>query len=310
MGFVVEITSRSGRVVERHVIARATARLGRGYDNDIILTDPYAAPHHVQLTNDMEGLAVDVLDGDAHTQFGHEQLEVGRKPLPSGAELTIGRTHLRVFRTDHAVPPALPFARLDQWLDTLATPRWIGVFALLSAVVTVGSSHVRSFHVLSYADVALGVASVFALIVLWALVWSLVTRVSRGEPRFFHHVLAALVFVLLQVACDWVVEFLAFNSGSVGVREVADYVATGISLAVLFALSLRFAFRQEFAVRQAFAHGAAWSVVAYMVLTSASFDIDFSSSPEYEAAQFPPGWHIGGTESQAEFEAAARALFE
>ena len=45
----LEVVDRHGDVVARHAIYGSTARIGRGYEADVILDDPYIAPEHVTL---------------------------------------------------------------------------------------------------------------------------------------------------------------------------------------------------------------------------------------------------------------------
>jgi hypothetical protein len=309
VGFVVEITSRSGRVEERHVFARPSARVGRGYDNDVILADPYVAPHHLQISNDLNGLSVEVLDAAAHSHKGHQALAAGRTSIASGSELVIGRTHLRVYASNHPVPPAQTFERLDQWITAATRPFAVVVCVGVCLLASLGSSYLSGYHSLEFEDVLLGALSTLALAGGWALIWSLVTRVSRGEPRFFQHLLAALGYVLVSTLLDWVVQIAAYNAGSVGVRQTLNYLANGFSLALLLALSLRIAFAQGFWVRQAFAHGIAWSVVAYTVLTTLSFERFFESAPEFDPTIMPDALHVVGTESRGAFVEAAQVLF-
>ena len=53
----VEVLSRHRDIAARHRFtgAEATITIGRGYDNDLVLDDPYVAARHVRIRRDADG---------------------------------------------------------------------------------------------------------------------------------------------------------------------------------------------------------------------------------------------------------------
>jgi pSer/pThr/pTyr-binding forkhead associated (FHA) protein len=45
----IEIMSRQREVAARFRIAASEARIGRGYDNDVVVDDPYVAAQHLRV---------------------------------------------------------------------------------------------------------------------------------------------------------------------------------------------------------------------------------------------------------------------
>jgi pSer/pThr/pTyr-binding forkhead associated (FHA) protein len=54
----VEILSRHRDIAARFRIAAPEARIGRGYDNDVIIDDPYVAAQHLRVFRDEAGQLV------------------------------------------------------------------------------------------------------------------------------------------------------------------------------------------------------------------------------------------------------------
>src|SRR5204863_8958613 len=54
----VEVLARDGEVLSRSRIDATEARIGRAFDNDIVVNDPHVAPHHVRLLRDEDGALV------------------------------------------------------------------------------------------------------------------------------------------------------------------------------------------------------------------------------------------------------------
>jgi len=51
MDIIIELISRSRRVIERHHYAGPSVAIGRAYDNDLIISDPHLSPHHAVLND-------------------------------------------------------------------------------------------------------------------------------------------------------------------------------------------------------------------------------------------------------------------
>ena len=51
----VEILSRQRDVISRFRIDGPEARIGRGYDNDVVVEDPYVAAQHLRIFRDEAG---------------------------------------------------------------------------------------------------------------------------------------------------------------------------------------------------------------------------------------------------------------
>ena len=105
----VEILSRRRDVAARYRFEGPEIRIGRAYDNDVVLDDPFVAANHVRLFRSADGelIAEDAgsanglfLDRDKHRQ---ERIVIdGERPI------RIGHTHLRIRDGGHAVPPSAP----------------------------------------------------------------------------------------------------------------------------------------------------------------------------------------------------------
>jgi pSer/pThr/pTyr-binding forkhead associated (FHA) protein len=103
---VIEILDRSGRVRQRAAFRGGRLGIGRAYDNDVILDDPYVCAHHLvvreqdgevvlqdlgsvngtYLAGRSERLSQVILDGSNSVFFGHSQLRF--RPADTAVEAT------------------------------------------------------------------------------------------------------------------------------------------------------------------------------------------------------------------------------
>lgn len=305
MAFIVEITSRSGRVLERHRIDSGRASIGRGFDNDVIVSDPYVDVRHC---------VIETVEGESggqwrvHTEPGTTVVHVNGRRLEghdgrigSGGSLVIGRTHLRVYALDHPVEPVLVFDRIEQLFVSLTTPAGLAWCVTAFVLLLLGDLWFRAWHELETAAVLQELFGYFGLSVGWAAFWAVVARISRGEPRFFHHWLVAAMAVVLGILGEFFIDVVAFNTASVEARDVMSRLLTGLCLAFALTLNLRFSLKQSIAARHAWAQGFAWAVVGYGILTSMQFEAFFSGAPQYDGTVLPEMWRVVAAEPAEDF---------
>ena len=309
MGFVVEITSRSGRVIERHRVTGDSAAVGRAFDNDVILPDPYVDAHHAVIESVPDGIQIRTTRADLPIWTGRKQITDTPVVVRSGDPVSIGRTHLRVFALDHPVPPLLAFDRVEQVFSSLTTHSRLLLVLTGFIALILGDQYLRSYQVLEFSRMAQSVIGYLAMTLAWASFWAVVARVSRGEPRFFHHWLVAVMAIALNLAADFVLEVIAFNSGSLTTVQVVRYLVEGGCLAFALTLNLRFALRQGTLVRHASAQGFAWLVVGYAILTSLSFEDLFLLYPEFDATVLPETFRFAPAITTDEFGSRTEALY-
>ena len=181
----VEVLSRLHHdVAGRYRFSDVPITVGRAYDNDVIVDDPHVAAHHLRITRGENGNLIAEDLGSINGLY----VDRARKPtkevtLDAGHELSIGGTVLRVRTAAHEVPAETPMLRgLPYWPSAILCIT--GVFALAALDLWLSETQepkaIRYFTPLLILTVA---------IVVWTTVWSVLTRVFVGRPRFGRHFL-------------------------------------------------------------------------------------------------------------------------
>ena len=284
MGFVVQITNRAGRVVSYHKFEKATATVGRGYDCDVILDDPYVDALQLKITSGMDGLQLETLSTEVPTAVEGEELNSSSLPLASGSKLQIGRTHLRVLASDHPVEPVLGLKRADIALTNLGRPV-VAIAGTLLFLLLVGLEQYYSSLADEFGFARWAFQAISPLIpaVLWVALAALVTRVVRSDTRVLQHWMVVLICLLGFFIWNYIDQVLRFNLGSHWLNLVLNEAVPGLLLVGLLLFQLRIAFRMKTWSRIATANLLAWGFVGYSVLGTYSWDYDFRSNPEFES---------------------------
>ena len=130
----IEVLSHQGDVAARVSVERDEARIGRAFDNDVVVDDPHVAPHHLRIHRGEDGELVAEDIGTLNGLFPeHGAHRVKTVSLAKETGFRIGRTTLRVRDARHPVAPEKPLTPLRshaKWAGLLGA-----VLLLMLAVV-------------------------------------------------------------------------------------------------------------------------------------------------------------------------------
>lgn len=226
--FWIEVLSRHDEVLARHKLrcgAGAEVRVGRGYDNDVVLDDPFVAARHLRIVRDAQGtLAAEDL-GSANGLFiGQDRRRVPRAVLDGARPIRIGRTRLRIRSPSYAVEPERVVGRrIPVWPATvLAAAGLLGTMTLTIWLRETAESELG--------DYAGPLAMTCVALLAWITAWSVVSRVFSGRARFDRHLLIALGGMLVLLLTSEVSGYGAFAFSRpelVGYRYVVQWLIVG-----------------------------------------------------------------------------------
>jgi hypothetical protein len=210
----IEVLSRHGDVASRNRIASDDARVGRAFDNDVVVDDPHVAPHHVRIFRGEDGELVAEDLGTLNGLYSeHGARRATRLSLAKEPGLRIGRTIVRVRDGAHSVDP-----------ERLLTPprahaRWaVGLGVALIALVLI----VQWLNNTGEASANLAVLPILGIataIAIWAGLWSMQSRLFLGQSRFAVHLRIALTVAIAIVVWDQLDDTLSFAFASRGIAE-------------------------------------------------------------------------------------------
>ncbi|MDQ3446705.1 MAG: FHA domain-containing protein [Pseudomonadota bacterium] len=256
---VVELLDRTGSVTARHRCNELPVRLGRAYDNDVVVDDPFVAATHVRIERRADGA---LMARDEGTRNGIHAATRGRRTLwqrvgERSTEIVLtpntlvraGHSTFRVRPIDHAVAP--------ERLDTTAHA-WEGLRPALVAFLILGllamfnawRSNTTTQENFVYET---NVALVLGTMVVWAGAWALLNRLFGGRARFGRHFLIGTIFLVASIATDLAAELLAYAFSLDWLSRFGSYLGLGLlSIAVYFHVAtitpLSLSFARRFAV--------------------------------------------------------------
>jgi FHA domain len=256
---VVELLDRAGSVVARHRCNELPVRLGRAYDNEIIVDDPFVAPNHLRIERSADGALV---ARDLGTRNGMYAVTARRWSLWQGAgkrsnEIVLtpdtlvraGHSTFRVRPIDQAVAPERLDTTAHGWeglrpaLVAATMLTLLALFNAWSADTTTQESFVYETSVALVLGVMLG----------WAGAWALLNRLFARRARFGRHFLIGAVFMVGAFVTSLAAQLLAYAFSLDWATRFDSYLnLVLLSIAVYFHVAtitpLSMSFARRFAV--------------------------------------------------------------
>jgi hypothetical protein len=287
-------------ILSRHRFAAPEVRIGRGYDNDLVLDDPHVAVHHLRVYRASTGdlIAEDI--GSVNGMFLDRDGRRHERVLLDGDKIIrIGNVLLRLRDARYAMPrerarqpPALLWpaavglavailgmAALSQWLGETREPK---------------ASH--------YVLLLLGLAG-YAL--AWTAVWTVLSRVFAGKAQFERNLIIALAGLLTYTVYAEFAQFAAFALAWRGPAAL-EYVAMWGILAVVCYCHLR-ALGARWRVSVGVVAAGAVAAIATQALTQSEARADFGQQ-SYLHRLLPPALRLAPLQNETAFFAGVEQL--
>jgi hypothetical protein len=228
----IETLNRVHDVVARVRVDGDSATIGRAYDNDVVLDDPYVAAHHARVARDAQGEIVAHDLGSENGLYDREGRRVPHVAVDGDHIVRVGHTLLRVRDERYrVVPERRAFEPTPQ--GRVAAALAIVLVALLAIELWLGETGEprASRYVLQ-------VLAIVGVIAVWTTSWALLSRLFSGSARFSTHLAIALAGMIVFDLYDTLDGFLTYSL-SLEALARSRYVAGWTFVGVLAFFHLR-----------------------------------------------------------------------
>jgi hypothetical protein len=297
----VEILSRTGQVVARHRCAGPELRIGRSYQNDVIVDDPAVAPDHLRVSQGEDG-AIVVAAASAGSPFAIHGAARERSLVDGDTVLRIGHTSLRIRDEAYAVPAAAVAAE--------PRPLWLGLAALILVMLLINATLIWLNQTAEpkFSRDAAAMAMLGGALLVWSGLWALISRIFAGAARFPRHLGIAAAALLVYTIYNILAEAAAFSLSS---GAIAGNFQSGLWVlgGVVCFLHL-----------QTIAPSRKWwkaGTIAVLVIAGIAVQVaghleqlKSGQQPNIARTTFPPALRLAHAKSEDQFFAAVDSLRE
>lgn len=311
MEIIVEVVGRSGTVLERQRFNRLPISLGRSYQNDVILLDPFVDAFHGQVAEADDGqLMLQDLGSRNGTSYGGVLLSEAQALMTAGEQVALGKSHLRIFPANVEVVEALPLSSMEAIFHRLSH-FWVLMLAL---ILLTGQwlferyvGHLGEFKLLNHLSDVLGL---FGLVFVYGGAWALVGRVVRHDARLFGHCVIAVIAVIVWRGLELLLQWGAFNLNGLEWMPYLDLLLAGLMLLLLLRSSLFLATHLNPWSAHLIALCLPFLLVGVGFFKLLSVNDDFKSYPRYSHQLFAPALQFVSPVEQSSFLLQSETVFQ
>jgi hypothetical protein len=299
----VEILSRHRDVAARHRLAGPEVRIGRGYDNDVIVDDPFVAVQHVRVFRDEGGRLVAQDIGSANGMFlDRDKSRQARIVIDGERPIRIGHTYLRIRETGHTMPRERN-GRLEGRAVPIALGAALGAAILGLQALSVWFAEVDEPRASHYVQSLLGIA---IMAMVWVALWAILSRIFSGQARLERNVLIALTGLLVFLVYS---EFAQFASFALTWRAPVsyDYVVMWSIVAAACFCHLRAIGPAGLKLKAGIVTGLLALVIATQTLTQSELRAEFGQQ-NYLRRLLPPALRLAPVHDENAFFAEIEQL--
>jgi hypothetical protein len=215
----IEVLSREGSVAARERIEGTEARIGRAFDNDVVVDDPHVAPHHLRIYRGEDGELVAEDLGSVNGLYAeHGRKRLARLTLSGTPGLRIGRTVLRVHDAARAVAPEKPLT------PPRAHARWAAGLTVALFLLILGLNWLELTTEPSANAVLLPMLALATVLAAWSGLWALLSRVFFGQAQYAVQLRIAATACIALVLWDQLAEISSF---AFAWREMVEHSGLG-----------------------------------------------------------------------------------
>jgi hypothetical protein len=309
MAIVLELLSRKNIPLKHYKFEQDYVCVGRDFNNDLRLDDPYVCPSHMLVAIDPESGKLMVNDCQSTNGIKVNNKFVRQATLNSHDIIKIGRTRLRIIDTKVPLAEAIHLSELEEnlsWLNQSFLAICLTFVCLSFLLLSKYLGSVQEFSLIKALPSELGQ---LAILCLWPLSFAILGKVVKKESHF-----------VSQFNLTWIVVLLA--NGLILLQQVAIFNIhpgtwfTWIEL-VIFAslvssfiwLSLFIAFHQTNHRRNIIACSMTFIILAPIYALGFLNTDEFSPRPSYNPILLPPTYNITSASQTDKFIDNANSLF-
>lgn len=289
MDIIIELTSRSRRVIERYSFRGDRITIGRAYDNDLIISDPHISPHHAVLTdNEDSGWQIEDMDSK-NGIFTRKHLRIDHKTtLNSGDEIVLGKSHLRIYDRLHPVPDALSMNPVEKVIQPLNKTWNAAIVVVFAMAIFALDSYLELYVDLEFRHIFADMTGLALVGTCWAAIWAFTGRIMRHDARFFLQLVVVMAYLVCEIIYSNFLDLLAFNSGAGSATFLIGIAGHYILFSSLLWLNMYIAISQSDRKRFFMSFGIS-SIIVVMALIYYLLNIpEFTGVPEYVHYLKPP----------------------
>lgn len=309
MEIIIEEISHGHKLLSRNKFNQDTICIGRGYHNDIIVTDPHVCANHICIKYEDENWVVhneNSING-SYLESSNESADL--HIIESGDIIKFGKSRIRILFPDHPIAESSafsPFEGLIEWTRRpLVMAGNIFLFAFIAGCVTYLEKSVE----VNFTQVLVPAVTMTLIFACWPSFFAIMSHLTRHDARVMNQFGISFAFFNLVWLCYAIEKMVAFNfSSHWPMASLITLLSVGV-IFLLFWLNCYIGFHMKQRQRLIVTTGLTILLFGGTFLVELSRKPDFSARPEYNATIMTPDFMLAPSTTIKDFVSKSERLF-
>lgn len=224
MGLMLELLSRTGKVQKFIRLKGKSFTVGRGYENDIVLDDPYVSPHHLNMILNDDGVLLEDKNSLNGIKDNRNKRFDLNEPLAIGQVFVVGSQAMRVMSTTKNVIQTIKMTTIEYFAHSIN--RWYWAVASISLLfgTLLFRKYLMAYNSITWSKLLISPLKPVLFIIAISVFIAFLASLLKKESKFFTSLVVGVwlfIFILLNEGLQGVI---GFNGGENTLYVLFHYV--------------------------------------------------------------------------------------
>lgn len=309
MEIIIEEISKGHKLIGRHKFSQSSLTVGRGYQNDIIISDPHVCAEHLNFSYDGEQWYVSDADTINGSFIEGSKSVVKHHLVNSGDVISLGKSQIRVFFPDHPIEESATFSPFENLIDIARHPVTLACSITLFALITGFLFYLNHGKEVTFTQLFVPAISMTLMFALWPAAISVISHLTKHDARITSQLGICFIFFNLMWVSDVIERFVHFNVSS---QWPLMWLVSAIPISLAFCL---FWFNCSIGFHTTERRRILVSACLTLLLFGGTYLIElsrkpeFSARPKYDSTLMMPVFNVTASSSVDEFVEDSQKLF-
>ncbi len=309
---IVELSVNNSKNIEKYSFNKYPVSIGRGYQNDIILSDPYVCSNHLDILEKEDGFILKDNASENGIFINNKRMEDNEISVSSGSKIKIGNSVLQIFSENHEIKPSLKF---DFWSTTCGKFLFAGIVitsSILLLLLLALDEYLDSYIKIRLSELFNEANKTMFVILFGSGLCGLIGFLIKHKANFLKHLLITNIFFYILIISNACFSHLSYALN----YNAIQFYFSGFFASILMAILLYFNFKYALSTIMSKKKQICLAILITIILSSFVMIGDyadkktFSESPEFKIILKPPAFKFVSGKSIDKFLGDSHIVFE
>lgn len=285
-------------------------KIGRGFDNDVIIQDEYVSVHHLEINYGEDQLFIKDLNSENGVYINKKQRIDGETAISPNESVSLGKTKLRILSDDHQITKTKELNINKSFSNRYKIVGAAWCVLVLNCLLTIMINHSVTFRDVEFMKLFNDIPNDVAGFLIWAGFFTFIGRLFKRESAFHKQLLYISIFSIILTLFPYIKEVINFNFSNPILKIFLDYVATLPIVCYFLIVVLRDATKISTKKLKFFIPIIVIVFACIIYFSDHIKTVGFRSSLSYERNLQPKFFKISKSKTLENFSLQSEALFK